>query len=80
MLFVIPDWPCMAWYSPLHKLVTAEATLLPNLIFFLTGRAIHWVIWLGTIGCSIIKVNNSTFGKKGACVIFDSARPLNTSL
>ena len=28
--FIIPDWPCMSWYSRLHKLISAEAIKLPN--------------------------------------------------
>jgi hypothetical protein len=28
--FVIPDWPCMEWYRPLHEQVTAEAVKLPS--------------------------------------------------
>ena len=30
-LFIIPDWPCMAWYKPLHDLVDAEAVQLPDM-------------------------------------------------
>jgi hypothetical protein len=28
--FVIPEWPCMDWYKPLHQLVEAEAVRLPR--------------------------------------------------
>ena len=29
-LIVVPDWPCMSWYKPLHDYIYAEARLLPN--------------------------------------------------
>ena len=29
-LFILPDWPCMAWYKPMHELVVADAAALPN--------------------------------------------------
>ena len=29
-LIVVPDWPCMYWYRPLHDCVVAEAVLLPR--------------------------------------------------
>jgi RNase H-like domain found in reverse transcriptase/Reverse transcriptase (RNA-dependent DNA polymerase) len=28
--FIVPDWPCCAWYKPLHRLIKAEAVKLPQ--------------------------------------------------
>ena len=30
VVFVVPDWPCCAWYKPLHRHVSAEAVELPD--------------------------------------------------
>jgi len=51
-LFVIPDWPCMAWYKPLHDLVEAEAVRLedePDLFLDSNGNPVGsfaWKHWL----------------------------------
>ena len=53
-LFVIPDWPCMSWYKPLHDHITAEAIQLedkPDL--FIDEKAILWVHLLGSTGYSM---------------------------
>ena len=28
--FIIPEWPCMGWYKPLHELIVAEAVQLED--------------------------------------------------
>jgi hypothetical protein len=50
--FVIPDWPCMNWYSILHEKVLAEAVKLPRRPdLFLNEKALPmgefaWDHWL----------------------------------
>ena len=54
-LFVIPDWPCMSWYKPLHDLIIAEAVVLPkepDLFLDANGNALgsfawkHWLFYV----------------------------------
>ena len=47
-LFVIPDWPCMSWYKPLHDFIEAEAVQLPDkpdLFLDENGNAIGSLAW-----------------------------------
>ena len=51
-LFVIPDWPCVSWYKPLHDCFIAEAVVLPkepDLFLDANGNALgsfSWKHWL----------------------------------
>ena len=54
-LFIIPDWPCMSWYKPLHDLITAEAIQLsdkPDLFVDENGNPVgsfawkHWLFYV----------------------------------
>ena len=54
-LFVIPEWPCMSWYKPLHDLVIAEAVELgnePDLFLDENGNPLgsfawqHWLFYV----------------------------------
>jgi hypothetical protein len=46
--FVVPEWPCMDWYKPLHDNVTAEAVKLPDepdLFLTTEGKPIGKLAW-----------------------------------
>ena len=48
VIFVIPDWPCCAWYKPLHNHIQTEAVELPeqhDLFLDSKGNAIGNLAW-----------------------------------
>ena len=54
-LFVIPDWPCMSWYKPLHDYVVAEAFLLsqtPDLFVDHNANALGEFAWKNWLFCT----------------------------
>jgi len=53
-LFVIPDWPCMSWYRPMHDLITAEAVKLadkPDLFIDENGNPLGSFAWKHWLFC-----------------------------
>jgi hypothetical protein len=59
--FVVPDWPCMEWYKPLHEYVTAEAVKLPareDLFLSDDGQPLGrfaWDHWLFKLERSVVE-------------------------
>ena len=48
VIFVIPNWPCCAWYKPLHNHIQADDVELPeqhDLFLDSKGNAIGDLAW-----------------------------------